>query len=242
MKTQIDSTGQLLVMSNNVIVASDFHIPLQDDEAIDYMCKYARDNRVKDLIINGDLMNEDAFSKYPRKDKEANWDIEAEESLKVTDLLQMFFDNIAVELTNHDLRAIKATNWILTARNLMRIVFNDYEKTKISFTDHDHIILNSSWRMCHPDKYSSKPCALAEKFGKRYRMNTIMGHLHLLNHYQIGERHFIDGGCMTKMERHQYVQQTTTTFPEWKEGFVHIKDNVPKIIAFSEPVSIRREW
>jgi predicted phosphodiesterase len=58
---------RLPLLFNNFILAGDFHVPNHRVEPIQAMLKYAKENNIKQLFLNGDLLDNTPFTRWQRE-------------------------------------------------------------------------------------------------------------------------------------------------------------------------------
>lgn len=88
---------------NDFIVAGDFHIPNHRQEPINAMIKYANDNNIRKLLINGDLLDNTPFTRWMReplnKGDVKRW---FDMTIEFLRFLKQHFDEIYFSEGNHD--------------------------------------------------------------------------------------------------------------------------------------------
>jgi predicted phosphodiesterase len=229
----------LVTTTGNILVAGDFHIPQHDISMVQMLIQTAMEYNITTLVLNGDFVNQDVFSMFDRKQGNAGWEREVTDCRFIMGLLQRVFPHIVWVLGNHDCRMMKLLKYTMSFDQMARILVDNYDPSQIHVTDWDHCIHNGTWRISHPHEYSRRPTAKASAFAIKYGMNTIVGHSHMLNHsYENKDRksyHYIDGGCCCDIIKVEYSQMNTSSFPEWKQGYVMLTGNEPKIISPEKP-------
>jgi len=233
-KITVRKNGEIHVKGDAIIIG-DLHIPLQDDKILKMVMDEAKARGIKLLIINGDFLNADSFSRFDKKQRGAEWEKEKKVARRVMKKLMEVFEVIVWGCGNHDAHPARKASYILSQDDIARIVIDNYPNSKVFVTQRDYIIYNDSWRICHPDTYEKKPCGLAKKIGMKYGMSTIVAHTHMLNLMCTMKgnvaTYYIDGGHCCRPEIMEYYQEKTTTFSPWVAGFIVMINNCPEIIA-----------
>ncbi len=226
----------------DAIIAGDWHHPQVDLPFVLRMCNDPRWKEVHTLISNGDWGNQDVYSDFVRKQTGADWEAEKTSSRITEGIIRERFQRWIIIPGNHDIRLQRKTNYNISTDDIARMMFDDVNR--ITLTDRDYVILNDSWRICHPKDYSAKPTATAESFVYRYGMSVIMGHNHMANRKTFamldGERearkyHAIDGACMLDPNKVEYQLMNSGSFSPWVQGYTVITDNQPTLVTYKEP-------
>lgn len=94
---------KLPIAFNDFILAADFHVPNHRNEPIAAMLKYAKENNIKQLFINGDLLDNTPFTRWAREPLNRNdvrrWFDMAQNLLKE---FKKYFNEIYWLEGNHD--------------------------------------------------------------------------------------------------------------------------------------------
>jgi len=222
---------EVLVYSNEFLVAGDFHIPGQSDEWIDKLLQYGVDNKIPELFIAGDFWNFDAVSRWQLKDPALSLKVEIKRGKEIVDRLREHFVLYFV-CGNHDSRLPRALNYTLNFNDWMEALFGDTVVT----TNYDYIKAISgdkTFRICHPGYYSVNKGSQVALLAQDLQENIIMGHQHFasISTNKTGQFICIDLGCMCDANKFYYKKSATTRYPRWENGFVHIKDGNARMIC-----------
>lgn len=218
------------------LVASDFHVPGEDEASVKALVRYAIQNKIKHLIIGGDFWHQDSVSRWALKDPNMTLAKELDRGIKLINYLSKYM-NLYFVKGNHDNRLCEAINFSLTFSEWMQsLVGNKFNKT-IFVTDFDYLYLTSgdrTFRVCHPKLYSRIKTSEVTKLAHDLHENVIMGHQHFfsLTTNKTGKFICIDSGCMCDIRLFLYKNASTTKCPEWENGFVHIKGGKVKPICW----------
>jgi predicted phosphodiesterase len=232
---EVNRRGEIQSYLNDFIVIGDLHIPQQDDNVVQMVVEDAKASGISSVIINGDFSNSDVFSEFARKQTNASWEWEKIECRRIMKMFQNTFENIFFILGNHDARLLRKTNYSFKLDDLLRILVDDYNPNQIIATEHDHILVNDNWRVCHPREYSRIAGSKAKQMGEKYGTNTIVGHSHILSHTVIGRdgvsSHYLDGGCALDFDKVEYEVMNTSTFTQWSKGYIKVVNDYPVVQA-----------
>ncbi len=238
-----------IVIYGNAIVTCDWHIPFQN-ELIQKMIEIAaKEHNINQLIVGGDLFNQDSFSRFEKKEENANWDLEMERGREWFRWATKHFISIYVVLGNHDERISKRNNYILRFEHIVRMITDEEQQSKITLSEKDFCNLISTgenYRVHHAKNYRKVPGSLGWELAKKYNTHIITGHPHNLFHetkMNFGRIiHVIDGGCCLEADKVEYYNSQTTVCNKWTPGFVIIKDGKPEIVSPEIPTNVKREW
>ena len=233
-----------------VMVTSDYHVPYMDVKAYEVMKQYIKDYKPNHFVINGDMMDFYKLSKFeksPDRKSTTNQDIHVAKNI-LEDLRNTLGKRCKMYFLegNHENRLQRYLwkNPELSDMNELRI---DYllhlDKYNIKFTpvdgdywrtDTGHLKLADTLIM-HGDNrlngastskysgYSVKNTILGST-----QMNTIIGHIHRLNHFY----HTTPYNTLQGMECGCLCEPTGTA--NWQQGFVTFemkgkKDNLTSV-------------
>ena len=232
---QITHNGKLLeCRSTSCLVTGDFHIPQHNLDMIHWACNQGCD----DLIINGDFFNLDSMSDYQRKQTGCDWESEKAAARDIFRMLLDSFECIIMDFGNHDKRISKKTNYVMGQDDLITLTVSEHDRWRIVTTELDHVHLNDgvrNWRICHSLEYSRNHCQKPEAMGKKYGRNIIQAHTHILAEKKVyyGDRtnYYMEGGCMVDMDKVEYENYNTSTFTNWGNGFIRLKDGNVEVIT-----------
>lgn len=234
--SSIEPEDELVVKEENVIVASDFHVPGENKAAIRQMMEYAREHGIKHLIINGDYWNNDAVSSWELKDPSMGLSREIQQG---TRLMRMLLQHFTVYLVcgNHDVRMPRALSHSINYVEWMTSLFPEDVGKKLFVTNFDHLYLDSgdkTYRVCHPSLYSRIKGRTVSLLSQDIHENVIMGHQHFLSMStnQTGKFLCIDCGCMCDTNAFLYKRASTSRFPAWENGFLHIKSGKARLMTW----------
>lgn len=219
-----------------VIVTSDYHIPYMDNQAYDVMKQFAKDYKPNHFVINGDLLDFyslSRFEKNPDRKSTVKEDIELTRTI-LTDLRKTLGKktNMYFLEGNHEnrLQRFLWNNPELADLDELRI---DYllqlDKNKIKYTpvDGDYwthdtghlklgdvIIMHGDNRLngASTSKYSGY--SVKNTIMGATQMNTIIGHIHRLNHFY----HTTPYDTFQGLECGMLAKHTGTA--NWQQGFV----------------------
>lgn len=210
-------------LQGGVMIAADWHIPLYDKQWINRMLDVAIKNKIRRIILAGDLFNFDALSNYEPKQVAASLQLELSEGRKICTMLDQLFDEIIFIFGNHDGRLTRSLGHKIGFADSMRAVIPSVRN--FSFTNLDHCWVDVGrdrlpWYVCHPKAYSSVPLTAAIKLANKHNANVVTAHSHHLaaGYGTDGKKKLVESGGLFDNHSTAYLQ-ASTTHPTWSNGF-----------------------
>ena len=218
-------------VQGDAIVTSDWHIPHHHEELMTRMLHVAEALKIKQLVINGDFLNEDAFSRWPSHPFNVGWQTEKYIARDVLQTLVKTFDRIYYILDNHDRRILARHERPadFTEDDLMDIMLDATTRgvVRASIFYH-HITINDTWRVTSPKEYRRAKLSLPSRLAQLHHTNIISGGDHLFGLGVDDSARYViaNNCCMVNPAEVPYINVQDTSFPQWSPGFYAIVDNV----------------
>lgn len=226
---RIDGTG-----SNAISVTADWHCPLHSTEAAK---DFVRDAKTYDAtracVIAGDLFNFDALSDFYPKQENAGLEDELEQTSEIVSILLDVFDEVAITKGNHDFRLQKALGFKLRFEHAITAVLQlDKDKLKrVKVTGRDYVLIDTEqgvWRACHTKQYAKQQLVVPSRLADRHQQHIAGGHRH---HHAIGRSPsglwVVELGGLHDGDKTEYLDQWTTDFPLWQNGYLMLHKGEP---------------
>jgi len=222
---------KLPVSHNDILLISDIHIPYHNIQALTAALKYGMEQGVNTIIINGDLIDFYAVSRFdkdPRKRNFANEILSTREFLAT--LRELFpTQNIYFKLGNHDIRY---EHYIINkAPDLLGI--NEFNLESLLHLERYNIVMIPDKQLIHAGKLTIlhghelgkstfSPVNVARGLYTRAKDNAICGHSHQTSHHTEPN---INGrvvacwsiGCLSELH------PDYAPYNKYNHGFAHIK-------------------
>ena len=212
-----------------IAVASDFHVPFQDDTAVDAFINYCHEVNPKCIIINGDLVDMYMLSRFA-KGEGRNPMAEIELARDILKALRTNCPNseIYYVIGNHEQRLEKT---ILTKApelaSLIEDIFSIFKLDEINITGCGSLTINDNFVFKHGTLLGNKSGLSAIKEMENSYMSGATGHTHRLAKYiaRKAGRKFIwlETGCLCSMEPEYMLN------PNWQQGFGMIQIENKKV-------------
>lgn len=208
-------------------VTADWHIPLTDFGLVNTFLEHAVDIGATNwLLIAGDFWNQDFFSHFDFKQKEAGFDAEIFAGSEVIRRVLDVFEDVVITYGNHDGRMVKTIRYATDFVTTMEWLFHDLEpeeKRKLHFSNLDYAEVwtpRGPYRVCHPRAYSSVPLTQARRMASKHLCHVITGHSHhtALGHDVSGKFTCAEIGGFFDANKTMYLQRSTA-FPVWQNGY-----------------------
>jgi predicted phosphodiesterase len=212
------------------VAASDFHIPFQDDKAVDLLIYFLKDIQPNYFVINGDFIDCWSISKFstvPKAGKDLSEEIEEAKDLLFLIRKMIPKTKIIYVEGNHEFRLkkyiIERAREIYGLKGLALEDQLELEKVDIEYIvtpEGENKFGGADWKIGdlyigHYDKASKYSIAnLVETLG----VSFIQGHDH---RFSVFSKSYRDGreligvghGCMCSLK------PTYLSFPNWQQGF-----------------------
>lgn len=225
-----------LELKGDWAVTADWHVPLYDAKLVNMFLDDAKP--YKNLLIAGDYLNGDSLSQYMPKQKSAGLDKEIKEARSLMEVLCSNFSQIVFLKGNHDYRYTKAAEYRESFVDSMKQVFDGINRHNctLRFSNLDHCYLtsnNQKYYIAHPTSYSKNPLNNPGSIAEIKKCHTLTAHTHhcamgwsACGEYVIGEL-----GGFFNIAQTEYLQ-STTTYPNWCNGYWFIRKGKPEMISF----------
>ena len=220
------------------IVASDFHFPLQDDAAVAIFLETVRQLKPGKVILNGDLPDLLALSRYP-KDARHSWGLKEEAEGYTTLLYELEkllpADAQLIEIdANHSGDGTASRWWRYLSERIPELLTTQRAKEAMSYARWWHpewsriqmlpeIVLHGDLLITHGDMARKWGGYTAKAHSERYVNSVMHGHTHRMGSHvrrvpSVGSRReqvirAYEIGCMCRLD------PTYTSVPDWAQGF-----------------------
>jgi hypothetical protein len=215
------------IYSDNILVTSDWHIPLQDNNLVGLLLWVAEEYGVKDLGIIGDFYNCDAISKYTPLGPVMGFQEEKDCVRDMINLLLEHFLSTYFCRGNHEKRWLDLNAGHVTMNDLFSLTEIPKHRYKVTQDDHMHLFQDDQcWLLCHPKSYRQTNLSVAKDLAAKHHCNVGVAHGHQFAQGwdRSGRYRIFDMGGLFDKKSIDYLRETTT-HPETKSGFYLIQDN-----------------
>ncbi len=220
------------------VVASDFHFPLQDDAAVSVFLRTVEELRPSRVVLNGDLPDLLAVSKYP-KDVRATWKLH-EEAVAFHGFLRaleevMPADAALIEIdANHSGDGMESRWWRYLSDRIPELLTTREARERMSYPTWWHpgwsriqmapeLVIANELLITHGTYVRRGGGMSARAHGESYLASVMHGHTHRQGSSMrrvpaVGSRgeqviRTFETGCMCRLDP-GYV-----TVPDWTQGF-----------------------
>lgn len=223
------------IFEGDWMIVGDVHAPCTDYDLAQMVSAIAEKHlpKCQGLIVAGDMLNADAYSKYANLIRLPNWQTEIAAAKHLfTEWLETF-PRIVWLMGNHEHRKLAADGGETTVQQLLDMVYQD-KRVTISTLDRCYINTdNGKWLVAHGKNYSQAQLTNAAKYAAKYQCHVISGHEH---HLAIGQDLYkryivVNNGGLFDPKKLAYVQLNTSTSPEMAPGFTMLKNGYPYIFG-----------
>ena len=227
-----DQRKPLDVVSDNILITSDFHIPFHNLSLLEKLFSVAVEYSVTDISIAGDFWDCDNVSTFtPGVPMKPAFDQEINHVRNVLDLITAAFKGVYFCRGNHEKRWLNLNAGKLDIKKLFGLT----EITRgYQVTGDDHIYItqgDEKWLHCHPRNFRITPLSVVRDLSAKFGCHVVGGHGHQFGQGwdRSGRFKVADGGGLFDVHSLDY-HRDTTCHPEVRSGFYLLQDN--HLIAF----------
>lgn len=235
--------GEPLHLNGDWMIIGDAQLPTTDyDFAIlpAVIAEYHL-SRPRQLLIVGDLINADAFSKYEDEIGTPTFRQEIKAAKQLISEWRTVFDRVIWLAGNHERRVSGKTSAALLMADLAMII-----DTSVETSDYDRAVIHTptgDWLAAHGSNYSVNQLSVLDWLVWKYRMNVIGHHQH---HCAKGWDRFkhnvvVDNGGLFNQWHMSYVQMNTSKSPNMMQGFTMLRGGYPYVFS-REPFTNWADW
>lgn len=213
------------VPDGNYMVFSDAHAPYYDEVYLNRMMAIADKFGIVKGIAAGDTLDMN-FAKYFYDSERGDLDAEI---IKTTPLFQalQYFDEVIFLQGNHENRIGRMTDGKVQARHIFKIFGEKVWVEKFKYIENKtRIKVGRKWLITHPTSYSQISASVSVRLAEKYHRNIINAHGHFIAFRwdRSGKYQCYDLGGLFNVAKIKYTSESTTTHPEWNQGFMALLD------------------
>ncbi len=229
-----DEIPKELILNDHkhTLIFGDIHSPRTNNKLIDAALKYAIQKRIPRLIILGDFLDNNYFSRFDSRtaDSPDSVDIEMAASEDLFKVFKKVFDDIVLIPGNHCTRATSAVSQKISMARFYRMILGDECLKDVTMTERGYCKFNTpsgEYIATHQiGKGRSVPLSVASQYSTLNHINIICAHQHFLgavrnrndSGWAIDCGHFCDETLL------QYKVMSPTNYTQWAPGFVEIDE------------------
>ncbi len=216
--------GAPLELDGDWVIVGDVQIPTTDYDFSMLPAIIGERLGVGNLLIAGDLINQDVFSSYAAEYPVATWEEERRAAQHLMSIWALAFERIVWLAGNHERRAARSTGGEYQMEELQAQVCNGntVEVSRWGWCTIDSP--TGVWRVTHPKRYSRIPLRLANSLALKYGQHIISMHEHHLGAtWSDDGKHVIaNGGGLFDEGKMGYVVLDDTNSPRMAKGFTSL--------------------
>jgi len=214
-----------LEVKGDVICMSDVHTPFWSKDILKYALAIAKKFKVSKLILNGDWLNLDSFSRWTTGFRgRKNTEIELLSASYYLIQCLKVFDRIYITSGNHEDRLLKMMEGQLEQHTFFKMITND---ERVTVSPYPFCTVNGTWKVVHPKNYGDRGGHVPTDLADKYDSNIISGHNHQWGVQASRNGRFVgaDQGMAGDPEKIEYHQKNITKNRAWQQGFSMIYRN-----------------
>lgn len=229
---------EYLKLDGDWLVVADVHSPCTDWVMASRVALIARKYLATPrLIIAGDLMNFDTFSRFAKRVPLPTLRQEIDAARYALALWSQTFEEKILIFGNHDYRWMKAMDGVFDADTFVELIQTliSNDDTRISTYSYlDIETMTGTWRVTHMPEYSRVPLSKARFLGHTLKdRHLALAHQHhaSLGLDESGAHMLVDIPALVDAEKLAYAGLDDTTKPVMKRGFMMICNGYPYLFA-----------
>jgi len=250
-RSRIDVGGLELVdyerlveeINGDAVICACVHVPQTDQQMWARALAIGDRDKVENLIIAGDIVTADMFSKWNQKEE---WSFDKElESLRLHLVAALgVFQFIYILPGNHvQNRIVRVTNGHVRLKHLIDMAgLLDAERERVFTTDLDFVTLQSGdekFLVGHASNYSRIDGRVSLNYAEKEEAHVITGNGHRFGQQvsKSGRWFAWDIGTMADPRFMGYAQRALTSFPKMLQSFVAVRDGVVAVYGAGPPIT-----
>jgi predicted phosphodiesterase len=221
------------VEEDNIIVASDVHIPYHNERLTAQMLGTAERRGAEAIVWLGDLMDNPTFSSWGQDDLSTTFKRELKIAEGLIRLASTIVDRQYWSFGNHEARWMRKNGEQVDMELLANMAgLSDLVRSgHLVMSDHPSLLYRDDWYLTHPSTYGSVPLVVPGKLAELFSKNVVSAHAH---HWGMGTSPtgrftVIESGGLFNPLLVKYVQQRVTTHRQWVGGYVALDRGVPTL-------------
>ena len=225
-----DYDQAIKVKADRAVIIGDCEIPDHSISGMENVIKVARKFDIKTLIINGDFVALDSFSKWAKSQiNKVFFKQELGAALISLEVFLQTFDNIYYISGNHELRLPHMIDGQISVGSFLN------QLAGVEFSEYAHCELKSGtrdWLVCHQKNFSIVPLSVPAKLAVARQKSVWAAHNHRLawGYDPSGIHCLVEGGHLRDDKKTHYKQLRVTTHPMWNSGFGMCIDGMPYLV------------
>ena len=222
-------------LSGDWMVIGDVHVPCTDYGFAQLVTAIAEKHlpNCQGLIVAGDLLNADAYSKYSSLISLPSFNTEIQAAKHLVELWLETFPRVVWLMGNHDARFLTHDNGQITADMLKDIITHN-GRVELSIWDRCFVNTdNGRWVVAHGASYSRNQLNNPAEYALQFQCNVISHHEH---HFGLGMDKYrrytvVNNGGLFDPKKMLYARLKTTNKPAMAQGFVMLRGGYPYLFG-----------
>lgn len=210
------------ITTGTILVASDVHIPFQDDDAVDAFLEYVRVTQPKAVILNGDILDMFMLSRFTKGEGRNPLEEISQCRALLASLRKLCPDSdIFYVIGNHENRLEKyVLNKAPELASLVEDVFTILKVEDFKIRGCASVTVNDKVVFKHGTLLGNKSGLSAIKEMENAYMSGCTGHTHRLCKYiarKSGKKFFwVETGCLCSLNPEYMIN------PNWQQGIARL--------------------
>lgn len=219
-----DQTEPVLRALGSALVIADIHAPFQNTVILNRAIEHAKNIRLTQVDIVGDLHNFNGLSSHSKHEPTTDPMTDVRHARQILKTLCNTFDKIHITCGNHDEYWIKKRGGTFKELIYDTVLLGKYSD-QVTVTNNDYMYRND-WIVGHLSNYDPVPGLLAAKIADEQGANIAVGHDHIRGMQRSALGYYgISIGSMIDQNLIYYKKRRLNTYPNFQNGYLFIYDD-----------------
>jgi len=218
----------LYINGESTLVIADIHAPFQDKRLLTDALTMALYTDVKQVIIAGDVLHNEAFNSQNKNDPATDHAVDIAAGKAIIEVFLAHGLTVYICVGNHDEYYLKK-NKVSFAQYIQEVILGNsptnYNPNVIT-TERDYVLFGNDTLIGHMSGYHTEGGVYAAEIAKHKEINVIAGHDHLRGRKETENGYFgISIGCIANPDSFWYAQRRLNHFRYMQQGFAIYKQS-----------------
>lgn len=229
----------------DAVIAACVHVPEVDPLMWSRAMTIGARDGIETLILAGDVVTADMFSKWLREGQIPEWSLDAELTTLRDYLLNALstFEQVVVLPGNHVRnRIVRVSGGHIRLRHLIAMCELGDAAKRVRTTDLDYVRLHSggeTFLVAHSASYSRIDGRVPVSYASKYECHVIAGNGHRTGHQvsASGRWHGWDLGTLADPDYMHYAHETLSLYPRMLKSFATVRSGAVRIYGEGLPLT-----
>jgi predicted phosphodiesterase len=229
-----DYSTRLYIPEQRIAVASDVHVPYQDDDLLERFFRVCRTLKVEAIVWLGDLMDMPLFSPWGTDDNSTTLERELDQVSAILHTTDKYGIRSYWSAGNHEERLARRLCHETSMERLALLAGAGdlLESGALWTSDNPTLEYGDDWLLTHPATYSANPLSTPGYLADLEQKNLVAGHAHHwgMGRSPSGKFTVVESGGLFEPKFFKYIQHRPSKHRAWCKGFVILDHGTPHLV------------